>query len=324
MEDGTTTPPVTSLLEHVGRLRRNIETVLHGKTRAVDLVLTALVARGHVLLEDVPGVGKTTLAQALARSIEGTFRRIQVARDLLPADITGTAIFRQAEGEFEFKPGPIFANVVLADEINRTTPKTQSSLLEAMNEGQVSVDGTTHLLEQPFMVVATQNPHEFYGTYPLPESQLDRFMLRIRLGYPKDDVERSLIREGLDGSERIAQIEPVISTEQVVALQNGVADVRFDDALLDYLMEIVTATRSSSLLELGLSTRGAMMLHRAARAYALIQGRDYCLPDDIKRLALPVAAHRVSPLGQRDGGLQDRAMSERALRDIVKAVSVPV
>ena len=218
----------------------------------------------------------------------------------------------------------MFANVVLADEINRTTPKTQSSLLEAMNEGQVSVDGVTHDLEKPFIVAATQNPHEFYGTYPLPESQLDRFMLRIRMGYPESEVERRLIQQGLDGTDRVNAIGPVIDIAQVLELQAAVDTVRFDDSLLDYLMEIVAATRSSGLLELGLSPRGAMMLHRAARAYALIQGRDYCLPDDVKRLVVPAAAHRILPTGQRDGGPQERNLAERALRDIVKATSVPV
>lgn len=318
------TSPRGDLLRLIDRLRRNIEAVLKGKTEAVDLVLTALIARGHVLIEDVPGVGKTTLARALARSIEGSFRRIQFTSDLLPADIIGTAVFHQSRSEFEFKPGPIFANVVLADEINRTTPKTQSSLLEAMNERQVSVDGVTHHLEEPFMVAATQNPHEFYGTYPLPESQLDRFLLRIRLGYPGAPIERDIISQGLDASDRVNAVESVITGEQVVGLQKAVEEIRFDDSLLDYVMEIVAATRTSGLLELGISTRGAMMLHRAARAYALIHGRDYCLPDDIKRLVISVGAHRVVPMGQRDGGVQDRTMAERALRDIVKTVSVPV
>jgi MoxR-like ATPase len=325
LENGSITKsPLTEVQRHVTRLRRNIETVLEGKSEAIDLVITALLARGHVLIEDVPGVGKTTLAGALARSIEGSFRRIQFTSDLLPADITGTSVFHRDRGEFEFKPGPIFANVVLADEINRTTPKTQSSLLEAMNEGQVSVDGITHALDKPFMVVATQNPHEFYGTYPLPESQLDRFMVRIRIGYPEGGIEKDIIRSGLTGNDRIDTIEPVVTPTEVLELQRAVKDVRFDDALLDYVMELVAATRESGLLELGISTRGAMMLHRAARAYALVQGRDFCLPDDVKHLAIPVVAHRVVPVGQRDGGVQDRSASERALRDILMTISVPV
>jgi MoxR-like ATPase len=314
----------STLIQTVSKLRRNIEAVLKGKTDAVDLVLTALLSKGHVLIEDVPGVGKTTLAWALARSIEGTFRRIQFTSDLLPADIVGTTVFHQDRGEFEFKPGPIFANVVLADEINRTTPKTQSSLLEAMNEEQVSIDGVTHPLPRPFFVAATQNPHEFYGTYPLPESQLDRFLLRIRLGYPEAAVERGLVSQGLNAADRVERLAPVVDGEQVEALQRAVDAVRFDDALLDYLMEVVEATRTSGLIELGISTRGAMMLHRAARAFALVQGRDYCLPDDLKRLVIPAAAHRIVPTGQHDGGGQDRSAAERVLRDIVKTVSVPV
>jgi MoxR-like ATPase len=308
----------------IGRLRRNIEGVLKGKTEAVDLVITALVARGHVLIEDVPGVGKTTLAWALARSINGSFKRIQFTSDLLPADIVGTTVFHQDRGEFEFKPGPIFANVVLADEINRTTPKTQSSLLEAMNEQQVSIDGVSNPLPRPFFVAATQNPHEFYGTYPLPESQLDRFLLRIRLGYPESSVERAIVSQGLNAADRVARLEPVVGADEIVALQHAVDDVRFDDALLDYLMEIVEATRTSGLVELGISTRGAMMLNRAARAFALVQGRDYCLPDDLKRLIVPGAAHRIVTAGQHDAGSQDRSAAERVLRDIIKTVSVPL
>lgn len=317
------TAPIGEHIEIVGKLRRNIELALQGKTKAVNLTLTALFARGHVLIEDIPGVGKTTLARALSRSIKGDFRRIQFTSDLLPADITGTSIFLQDRGEFEFRRGPIFANVVLADEINRTTPKTQSSLLEAMNEGQVSVDGQTHRLEDPFIVAATQNPHEFYGTYPLPESQLDRFMLRISLGYPSHDVERTLLMND-GGRDLVRDIHPVVEKEQVVELQQAVNDIRFDDSLLDYLMEIVTATRESGMLELGLSTRGALMLRRAARAFALVQGRDYAVPDDIKRLLIPAAAHRVVPTGQREGSMQDRELCERVLRDILESVSVPV
>jgi MoxR-like ATPase len=307
----------------VERLRDNVASALKGKGQAVDLALTALIAGGHVLIEDVPGVGKTTLARALAQSIDGTFRRIQFTSDLLPSDITGTSVYLQDRAEFEFRRGPIFANVVLADEINRTTPKTQSSLLEAMNEGQVSVDGTTHPLPAPFIVAATQNPHEYYGTYPLPESQLDRFMLRIRIGYPEEGVERRIV--GSAGErDPVQSLRPVASCEQVRALQRAVDEVRVDETLLDYLMEIVAATRASSLVELGLSTRGAMMLHRAARAHAMVKGRSYCLPDDVKGLVVPVAAHRIVPAGHRDGSLADRDQTERILRDILEALPVPV
>jgi MoxR-like ATPase len=315
--------PESTSIELVTRLRRNIERALMGKREAVDLVLTSLLARGHVLIEDVPGVGKTTLARALARSVNGTFRRIQFTSDLLPADIIGTSVFLQERGEFEFRRGPIFANVVLADEINRTTPKTQSCLLEAMNEGQVSVDGVTHQLGEPFIVAATQNPHEFYGTYPLPESQLDRFMFRINLGYPELAVERTLLRQD-GGGDLVDGIGPVVELEEVIFLQESVTRVRFDEALLDYLLEIVKATRESSLLELGLSPRAALMLRRATRAFALIQGREYAVPDDIKRLLIPAAAHRILPIGQREGGIQDRQLCERILRDILETISIPV
>ncbi len=312
-----------AIIELVGRLRHSIERALLGKRQAVDLALTALLARGHILIEDVPGVGKTTLARALAKSIAGAFRRIQFTSDLLPADITGTSVFLQDRGEFEFRQGPIFANVVLADEINRSTPKTQSSLLEAMNEGQVSVDGQTYQLEAPFIVAATQNPHEFYGTYPLPESQLDRFMLRISLGYPELDVERTLLRQD-GGRDLVDNVTPVLELDEVMTLQRAVQEVRFDESLLDYLLEIVSATRDSGLLDLGLSPRGALMLRRAARAFALVQGREYAVPDDIKRLLIPAAAHRVVPMGQREGGIQDRQLCERILRDILETLSIPV
>jgi MoxR-like ATPase len=319
-----TTQGRAALISLLSDLRRNIEKALQGKSQAIDLLLTALLAQGHVLLEDVPGVGKTTMARALARSIEGSFRRIQFTSDLLPADVTGTSVFQQDEGEFTFHKGPIFANVVLADEINRTTPKTQSSLLEAMNEGQVSVDGTTHDLPRPFVVAATQNPHEFCGTYPLPESQLDRFMVRIQLGYPDAGVERAIVSNNSNGPERIASLKPVIQGAQVLELQQAVKKVRVDDAILDYLMELVQATRNTSLLDLGLSPRGAMMLYRATQSLALVRGRDYCLPDDVKELFIPVAAHRVVPRGQRDSGLQDRAVNESALREILSDATVPV
>ena len=297
--------------------------MLRGKDGAVDLALTALVGRGHVLIEDVPGVGKTTLVRALARSIDGSFRRIQFTSDLLPADITGTSVFVQDRAEFEFRPGPLVANVVLADEINRTTPKTQSSLLEAMNEGQVSIDGLSHPLPTPFMVAATQNPHEFHGTFPLPESQLDRFMLRIRLGYPDGEVERELLASRT-GADPVDAVRPVVRAEQVLELQAAVDRVRVDPSLVEYVMDIVEATRASTMVELGLSTRGALMLQRAARAHALVAGRDYCLPDDVKDLAVAVGAHRIVPSGQRSGSGDDRDLSERILRDIVEGLTVPV
>ncbi|MBI5167653.1 MAG: MoxR family ATPase [candidate division NC10 bacterium] len=273
-------------------LQDNIQKVIVGKPEAVRLSLVALLARGHLLIEDVPGVGKTTLAHSLARSLGGTFQRIQFTSDLLPSDILGVSIYDQRTGEFQFKPGPIFANVVLADEINRTTPKTQSSLLEAMNDFQVSVDHRTYKLPRPFIVLATQNPLEYQGTHPLPESQMDRFLLRIRIGYPQE-VDEKRILQGRRAVSSVEELGPVISAEEVLVLQRCVEGVRVDESLVDYLMAIVQATRRSEALALGVSPRGSLSLHRAAQALAFIEGRDYCVPDDIKSLAISALAHRV-------------------------------
>ncbi|MEO5656290.1 MAG: MoxR family ATPase [Nitrospiria bacterium] len=275
----------------ISSLHDNIERVICGKSEAVTLAMVTLLARGHLLIEDVPGVGKTTLAQSFARSLSCSFKRIQFTSDLLPSDIIGMSVFNQPAREFEFRPGPIFANIVLADEINRTTPKTQSSLLEAMNDAQVSVENHTHALPRPFMVIATQNPVEYQGTFPLPESQLDRFLIRVRMGYPGVADEKRI----LSGRQtvRADELAPVLTGEEVLALQEEASRVTMDDALTDYLMAIVTATRSRPDLDLGVSTRGAVFLHRAARALALVEGRTYCLPDDVKRLVVPVFAHRV-------------------------------
>jgi len=310
-----------SIHEKIHRLQGNIETVFIGKTEAVRLVLVGLFAGGHVLIEDVPGVGKTTLARALARSIRSSFRRIQFTPDLLPTDILGVPIYNAAEDRFIFKPGPIFANVVLADEINRTTPRTQSSLLEAMNEFQVSVDGATHPLPKPFLVLATQNPHEYEGTFPLPESQLDRFLLRIEIGYPVRADERRVLT-----SQRLANplesLEPVLDGDEVVAIQTAVREVRVDDAITDYVLEIVSRTRQSQELEIGVSPRGGLALARAAQALALLEGRDYVLPDDAKRLAVPVLAHRViRRAALATGGCRDE---REVIRQIVDETSVPV
>ncbi len=288
----------------------------------VHRVITALLARGHVLLEDVPGVGKTTLAASVARSLGGTFRRIQFTNDLLPSDIVGVSVYNQSESRFDFRPGPIFANVILADEINRTTPRTQSCLLEAMNSGTVSVDGKTSTLDQPFLVMATQNPLEFHGTYPLPESQLDRFLMRLQVGYPDSTHEREIIVRP-PGEEAAHQLEPVITPEDVVALQEACDRVRVDDAVVGYLHEVVVETRSSLFLSLGASPRGAQALMRACRARAVVQGRPYCLPDDVKALALPVLSHRVRLSGRTDGILSARDEAERVLRDILEKVPVP-
>ena len=272
----------------------NVGRALVGKAEVIRLALIALLARGHILIEDVPGIGKTTLAHALARSVGGTFRRIQFTSDLLPSDILGVSVYEPTRGEFEFKPGPIFANILLADEINRTSPKTQSSLLEAMNEFQISVDHHTHPLPRPFIVLATQNPLEYHGTHPLPESQLDRFLLRLRIGYPEANEERRIVRgEGAAGAPEV--LEPVLTTAELLALQAEAEAVRVDESLVPYLMGLVQATRDDERLALGASPRGARALYRAARAAALLDGRGYCVPDDVKGLAVPVLAHRVLP-----------------------------
>ena len=307
----------------VGRLHAAIESVIKGKTEAVRLAIVGLLAGGHLLVEDVPGVGKTTLAQALAQALDCTFRRIQFTSDLLPSDVIGLSVYNERAGGFEFKPGPIFANVVLADEINRTTPKTQSALLEAMAEGHVTVEGTTHRLESPFIVVATQNPIEHHGTYPLPESQVDRFMLRLRIGYPAPDVEKQILRDRERGNP-LNDLRPVMSGADVVELQALVGAVSVDDALVDYLMRIVSATRDSEMLDLGVSPRGTLALLRAAQALALTEGRAYCVPDDIKRLVLPVFAHRLMVNSRFSSSLRRSEEADAVLREIMKTVSVPL
>ncbi len=294
-----------------------------GKPEVVADVMTAVLAGGHILLEDVPGVGKTTLAQALASALGCTFRRIQFTSDLLPSDILGVNVFAQATGNFEFRPGPIFAHVVLADEINRTTPKTQSALLEAMNERQVSIDNETRKLPEPFIVVATQNPQDFHGTYPLPESQLDRFMVRLHIGYPAGDVERAILR-GRQADAPVDEVTPVTTAESLLAMQRLVYEVRVDDLVLDYLMAIVEETRRTPQLELGVSTRGALSLQQAVRARALLNDREYALPDDVKALAVPVLAHRVQVAGGTDGLLRAHEEAEQILAELLEQVAVPV
>ena len=302
-------------------LQHNIEQALVGKPEVVRLAIVALLARGHLLIEDVPGVGKTTLAQALARSLGLTFQRIQFTSDLLPSDILGVSIFDPRKAEFDFKPGPIFANIILADEINRTTPKTQSSLLEAMNEAQVSLDHHTHHLPQPFMVLATQNPLEYQGTHPLPESQMDRFLLRIRIGYP-DEVHERLILRGA-GAAVLDRLESVLSAEAVLDLQGQVETVKVDDSLVGYLMAIVNATRTHAALDLGVSPRGSLALLRSAQALALVDGRRYCVPDDIKQLAIPALAHRVLLRTRWDTADNPKDDAEAVIREILEGVAVP-
>ncbi|WP_352432641.1 MoxR family ATPase [Pyrinomonas sp.] len=309
--------------QRLEQLQAAIETVIHGKSEAVRLAVVALIAGGHLLVEDVPGVGKTTLAQALARSLDLSFQRIQFTSDLLPSDLIGLSVYNERSSEFEFKRGPVFAHVVLADEINRTTPKTQSALLEAMAEGHVTVEGVTYPLPRPFIVVATQNPIEHHGTYPLPESQLDRFMLRVRIGYPEPEVERRILRERTQ-SDPLASLRPVMNGEEVLELQRVVAQVRVDDALVDYLLRIVEATRRSEMLDLGVSPRGTLALFRAAQALALTEHRSYCLPDDIKRLVMPVFAHRLVVNSRFSSSMRRSEEAEAVLREIIKTVAVPV
>lgn len=305
----------------IAALQRAIGGVIKGKDDAIALAVMALLARGHLLIEDVPGVGKTTLAQALARSFNCAFHRVQFTSDMLPSDLTGISVWNQARQEFEFKRGPIFANVVLADEINRTTPKTQSALLEAMNEAQVTVDNRTYPLPQPFVVLATQNPIEHHGTYPLPESQLDRFLLRIRIGYPSRASEKEILRNRAAGTDGL---RPVLDAAQVVALQDAVPKVKVDESLLDYALEIVERTRAHDKLSLGVSPRGSVMLHRAAQARALLHGRDYCIPDDFKELVVPVFAHRVVVNTRYVSTQKKSEMCESILNEIAESVAVPL
>src|SRR5215203_2157420 len=296
--------PEFNAAEKVRNLQAAVERVIRGKSETVKFTLVALLARGHLLIEDVPGIGKTTLASALAKALDLSLQRIQFTSDLLPSDVIGLSIFNQRSGDFEWKPGPIFSNVVLADEINRTTPKTQSALLEAMAEEQVTVEGTSRHLPQPFVVIATQNPSEHHGTYPLPESQLDRFMLRLHMGYPSFEDEKLILKDRA-GIDPLEFVRPVLSRDDIVDIQENVSRVRVDDALLDYLMRIVDSTRRSDAVELGVSPRGSLALFRSAQALALIEGRDYCIADDIKRLVIPCFGHRII-VNSRSAGLKNK------------------
>jgi MoxR-like ATPase len=289
----------------------------------VRLALVSLFARGHLLIEGVPGVGKTTLGHAIARAIDCSFQRVQFTSDMLPSDVVGISIYSAVEQKFEFKPGPIFANVLLADEINRTTPKTQSALLEAMNEGQVTLDTVSHPLPQPFVVIATQNPVEHHGTYPLPESQLDRFLMRVRMGYPEAASEREVLR-GEGGAVQLERMQPVLTGGEVLAIQDEITRVRVDESLVDYTLDIVRKTRESDHLSLGVSPRGSLMLYRAAQAMAYLDGRNFSTPDDFKTLAVPVFAHRVVVNARYSSTLKRTEQSEEILQEIVESVDVPV
>ena len=312
----------TTASTRLAGLLRSISTVVKGKEDVIQLALTTLLARGHLLIEDVPGVGKTTLAQALARSFDCSFQRIQFTSDMLPSDVIGVSVFNPAAQEFEFKPGPIFANIIVADEINRTTPKTQSALLEAMNESQITVDNHTHPLPKPFLVLATQNPIEHHGTYPLPESQLDRFLMRIRMGYPSRASEKEIIRN--HSSAPAEKLAALMDAADVVAMQDAASQVKVEESLLDYALEIVERTRQTEQLSLGVSPRGAVMLHRAAQARAFLEGRDYCLPDDFKRLIVPVFAHRVVVSSRYVSTQKKSEQAEAILREILDTTRVPL
>lgn len=327
MPESTTAAPAREArpsLELLDHLIEEVETVFHGKREVVRLALAALLAGGHVLFEDVPGVGKTTLSHALAKALGLGFRRIQFTSDLLPSDVLGVSVYDPRTTEFEVRPGPIFTNVVLADEINRAPPRTQSGLLEAMQEGRVTIDDRTFDLPRPFLVMATQNPLEHHGTYPLPESQLDRFLMRITVGYPDPEAERRILAEASPNAPVIDRLRTVLSPEQVLQLQKRIDEVTVAEDILDDLMEIVQRTRTSPRLRMGVSPRGGIALHRAARAYALTRGRTYLIPSDVRDLVVPCLAHRVMPAGGSVGTPDGHDEAARVLEGILDEVEVPV
>ena len=314
---------VAGVPELLIRVQQSVQSVIRGKDEVIQLVLVGLLARGHLLIEDVPGVGKTTLAHALARSFDCAFQRIQFTSDMLPSDVIGVSVFSQQTQRFEFRPGPIFANIVLADEINRTTPKTQSALLEAMNENQVTVDNHTSPLPQPFMVMATQNPIEHHGTYPLPESQLDRFLMRVKIGYPSAESEKEILQDFAD-SDPLANVRPVMTGPEVVEIQNRVRRVKVDPELVNYTLAIVEKTRQHEYLSLGVSPRGSMSLYRAAQALAFLEGRNYCIPDDFKRLTIPVFGHRCVVSSRYISTLKKSDQARAIVEEIINSTPVPL
>ena len=316
-------PTVQNTAERAAALEASLRSVIRGQDEVVRLALVTLFSRGHLLIEGVPGVGKTTLAHALARALDAGFQRVQFTSDMLPSDVLGISMYSTSEQRFEFKRGPIFTNILLADEINRTTPKTQSALLEAMNEYHVTVDRDTHDLPQPFLVIATQNPVEHHGTYPLPESQLDRFLIRAQMGYPVAASERAILRAEA-GAVKLDEIQPVLAGADVIAIQEEVARVQVDDALVDYTLAIVAQTRQSQYLSLGVSPRGSMALYRAGQAMALLEGRNFAVPEDFKALAVHVFAHRVVLSGRFSSTMKKTDQAEQVLRDIIESVPVPV
>jgi MoxR-like ATPase len=314
---------VIAAAQRAGQLESTLRTVIRGKDDVLRLALVSILARGHLLIEGVPGVGKTTLGQALARALDCSFQRVQFTSDMLPSDLLGISIYSAIEQEFEFKRGPIFTNILLADEINRTTPKTQSALLEAMNEGQVTMDAHSYPLPRPFLVIATQNPVEHHGTYPLPESQLDRFLMRLHMGYPDGDAEREILRSEV-GAAQLEHLRPVITGVDVLEMQAAVSEVRVDDSLVNYTLQIVRKTRESEHLTLGVSPRGAQMLYRAAQAMAFLEGRTFCTPEDFKPLTVPVFAHRVVVNALYASTLKKSDQADQVVQDIVESVPVPV
>ncbi|HEY1802663.1 MAG TPA: MoxR family ATPase [Terriglobales bacterium] len=315
---------ITSTASRAVLLEAALRKVIRGNDDVVRLAIVSVLARGHLLIEGVPGVGKTTLAHALARAIDCSFQRVQFTSDMLPSDILGISIYSAMEQHFEFKRGPVFTNILLADEINRTTPKTQSALLEAMSEGKVTVDSHSYALSQPFLVIATQNPVEHHGTYPLPESQLDRFLMRLRMGYPDSEAEREILHSEA-GTTQLESLRPVIHGEDILEMQQAVARVRVDESLVDYALAIVRKTRESEHLSLGVSPRGSQMLYRAAQAMAFVDGRDFCVPEDFKPLVLPIFAHRVAAhVAYSSAGNQTSVQAEQILQEIVESVAVPV
>ncbi|NUM56561.1 MAG: MoxR family ATPase [Candidatus Hydrogenedentes bacterium] len=308
--------------ERVTRLVENIEQVIFGKSEVVKLCVTGLLARGHILIEDVPGMGKTTLAQGLARSIEGTFHRVQFTSDMLPSDIIGVSILNQRTNEFEFRKGPLFANVVLADEINRTPPKTQSALLEAMSEFQISVDGVTRPLPDPFIVLATQNPIEYEGTYTLPESQLDRFMLRVEMGYPGDDHELHIMRRR-DPKVALEQLKPVLAAKDITDLQRIAGTIMVEESVARYMLAIVQATRDNEFVQLGASPRSSVSFYEACQARAMVEGHDYVTPDDVRQMAIPILSHRIL-VKSRDGNpIASARARARVIHEILKQTPIP-
>jgi MoxR-like ATPase len=317
-------PEAASAVSHrATQLENALRKVIRGKDDVVRLAVVSLLARGHLLIEGVPGVGKTTLGQALARALDCSFQRVQFTSDMLPSDVLGISIYSAIEQEFEFKRGPVFTNVLLADEINRTTPKTQSALLEAMNEGQVTVDAHSYPLPQPFLVIATQNPVEHHGTYPLPESQLDRFLMRVRMGYPDSIAEREILRSEA-GASKLDAMRAVLTGADVLELQHAVTQVRVDDSLVSYALAIVLKTRQPEHFSLGVSPRGSQMLYRAAQAMAFLDGRNFCTPEDFKPLVVPVFAHRVVVNGSYSSTLKKSEQAEQVIQEIVDGTPVPM